>query len=244
MPAPLLRPKALLFDWQNTLASTMDALFHAMNDTLAVHKPDHGLNKNPLADHVKEHHRLPDYIKQEAKMSRTDIFHLIYEDDDEREKTSDTFNEFYKQHYEDVHAIDDSIEPMLREYKKRGVKLGIVTNRKREFITHELTAMGWDEIFQTVVAAGDGCPKKPSPEPMFIALKELHVEPGRDIWFTGDGKSDMQCGVSAGVGTVFYNHAKWSEGALSDMFISPGTRPDEIVQDWAGFRRLVDKALG
>lgn len=241
---PLLRPKALLFDWQNTLASTMDALFLAMNDTLAVHKPEHGLADNELANYVKEHHRLPEHMRQEKKLSRTDIFHMIYADDDEREKTSATFNEFYKKHYEDVHALDETIEPMLRDYRKRGLKLGIVTNRKREFITHELAAMGWDELFQTVIAAGDGCPKKPSPEPLLIALKELRIEPGRDVWFTGDGKSDMQCGVGAGVGAVFYNHAKWNIDQLSEMFISPGTRPDEIVQDYSDFRVLVEKALG
>ncbi len=234
-------PQALLFDWQNTLASTMDALYNAVDDTLTLLKPQHGLADNELGRYVKRHHRLPKEVRAEKKMSRTDLFRMIFVDENAREATSDTFNECYRNHFKDVHALDDAIEPMLKNFRKRGIKLGIVSNRARAFINHELAAMGWDKLFDTVIAAGDGCPKKPSPEPMLIALRHLGMKPGRHIWFMGDGKSDIQCGCAAGVATVFYNFAGWTMQELNEMFpVASEVRPDRIVQDFEEFQELVD----
>ena len=60
----LQKPEVILFDWQNTLASTMDALYNAMDSTLTKLKPANGLRNNSLAGYVKENHKLPDYVKK------------------------------------------------------------------------------------------------------------------------------------------------------------------------------------
>jgi phosphoglycolate phosphatase-like HAD superfamily hydrolase len=67
------------------------------------------------------------------------------------------------------------------------------------------------------------------------------VEPGPDVWFMGDGKSDIQCGKGAGVGTVLYNFANYTRQELDGMF-TPETAPDAVVADYSAFRRLVEQA--
>ena len=235
----LTPPQAVLFDWQNTLVSTMDALYNAMDDTLMELKPQMGLADNALADYVRECHCLPEDVKISQKMSRTDLFHTIFADAEEREKTSELFNRCYHKHFEDVHALNDEVGPMLQQLKDNELKIGVVTNRARDFIDHELDAVGWGSIFDVVVAVGDGYAKKPSSEPLLAAVDKLGMQPGKHIWFMGDGKSDMQCGLGAGVTTVFYHFTRWSESELATMFPTPEDHPDIMVHGHGELYQLV-----
>ncbi len=239
----LHKPEVILFDWQNTLASTIDALYNAMNSTLLRLKPVVGLRDNELAKYVLKNHKLPDYIKEEKKLSRTDLFHTIFADEIARENTHNIFNECYHEHFKDVHALGDEIEPMLKKLKESGIKIGIVTNRAREFIDHELDAMGWSNIFNVVVAVGDGYDKKPSPEPLLGALDKINQPSGKHIWFIGDSKSDIQCGVRSGSTAIFYNFASWKPYEISTIFENSKESPDVIINNYKKLTSIVDNFL-
>ena len=86
----LVAPRVVLFDWHATLVDTLDAMYHAVDDVLPQ-LPDLGLMdalitheqcKTPedarLVDYVREHQALHPKIKAQRKISRTDIFEVLF----------------------------------------------------------------------------------------------------------------------------------------------------------------------
>jgi phosphoglycolate phosphatase len=79
-----------LFDWHATLVDTLDAMYHAVDDVLpqlpALGLMDalipHDECKTPddarLVDYVREHQRLHPKIKAQRRISRTDIFEVLF----------------------------------------------------------------------------------------------------------------------------------------------------------------------
>ena len=87
---PLVPPKVILFDWHATLVDTLDAMYHAVDDVIPKFE-DLGLfdrlakpkdNKNDedrkLVAYVRENLHLHPKIKEDKKISRTDIFEVLF----------------------------------------------------------------------------------------------------------------------------------------------------------------------
>ena len=86
----LTPPRVILFDWHATLVDTRDAMYQAVNEMLP-RLPELGLHAlilpyalhrsaedARLAEYVREHLRLPPRIVRERRISRTDIFEILF----------------------------------------------------------------------------------------------------------------------------------------------------------------------
>ena len=254
-----LRPPAVvLFDWHGTLVDTLDAMYAAMDELLlqldALHltryllPPDRSktIEDARLVAYVRQHHCLHPKLRQDRRVSRTDLFEILFgADEAAKRRAHAAFNTAYRNHYGDVHLREGGERDMLLVLRGLGLKLGIVSNRDREFLEHELALLedgSWRGLFDTIVCGGDAPKRKPAADPIVEATGALGVRPGPEVWYVGDGASDVTAARCAGVTSVFFNSAGWDPAWLLHYF--PGTEahpevPDVVVQDFKDLERLI-----
>jgi phosphoglycolate phosphatase len=251
-------PKAIVFDWHATLADTMDAMYYALDEVLPklevlglVNRLLQAEDSKTVEDakllkYVKDCLQLHPKIKADRKVSRTDIFEVLFGPDEEAKYIAHkAFDEAYKIHYGNVAPLEKHLRDMLLELKGLDLKLGVLTNRNREFMEHELAvidATGWTDLFDTVVCGDDTSRRKPAPDPIIKAFENLDLKPNLNCWYVGDSTTDIVAGKEAGVSAIFYNGAQWEHHWISKIF--PGTtrhphQPDAVVDSFRELTRLV-----
>ena len=258
----LTPPKVIIFDWHSTLVDTLDAMYHAVDDTITQfgelglidRLTPHGESKTKedgkLVDYVRKHHKLHPKIKKQGKISRTDIFEVLFDGDEEAKKIAHAaFDDNYRKHFGEIHPFEEGIEQMLADLQGRGIKLAVLTNRNREFLRHEIRKIGingWSHHFETSVCGDEVENRKPAPDPILKAVEKMNEHADKSCWYVGDSTTDTACAKAAGVTNIFYNGAKWGESWLKKIF--PGTdkhphKPDAVVNDFKEFMRLVETNL-
>ena len=191
-------PHVILFDWHATLVDTMDAMYRAMNEMLSMSKllglhdrlVDSDRSKTEddlkLVNYVRIHHRLHPKIITEHKVSRTDLLEVLFGDDEEaKEIAHPAYSHCYRHHWGEVEPFEPGIRDVLSGLRRLHIKLGILSNRAREFLLNELDYVengSWFALFDCVVAGDDASRLKPAPDPIFRALEEIRVRPGPDVW--------------------------------------------------------------
>lgn len=259
---PKAAPKLILFDWHATLADTMDAMYYALDEVLPrleelglverlINLKDcKTVEDAKLVKFVRECHRLHPKIKEARKVSRTDIFEVLFGADEEAKRIAHkAFDQAYRKHYGKARPLEAGARDVLVELREWGLKLGVLTNRNREFMEHELAAIdetGWTALFDTVVCGNDIEKRKPAPDPILKALENLKLKPGLDSWYVGDSTTDIIAGKEAGVTAVFYNGVGWDRPWIDKIF--PGTikhphKPDAVVRDLNQLTLLVNRYL-
>lgn len=127
----LIRPEVVLFDWHATLVDTLDAMYHAVDDMF----PDfHKLGLMPrmvapedsktpedvkLVAYVREFAKLHPKVKADRKISRTDIFEVLFGDDQEAKQIAHkAFNHHYRNHYGTVKAFEPKVRAVLEGLRR------------------------------------------------------------------------------------------------------------------------------
>ena len=97
--------------------------------------------------------------------------------------------------------------------------LGIVTSRVQESIYSIPALANLREYFQAVVAYQDTKAHKPDPEPLLLATKRLHTNPGESVYI-GDVESDMSAAKAAGMkGILFAKQTALAADAYTSSFV-------------------------
>lgn len=260
---PRAAPKVLLFDWHGTLVDTHDAVYYAIDEVLPrlaemglldrVIKIEDSktLEDAKLVKYVLEYRQLHPKVRAARKVSRTDIFELLFGPDEEAKHLAHVeFHKAYRNHYGHVTPFEDKFDDVLAQLKSFGLVLGVLTNRDREFMEHEIRAVGdsgWEHFFSTVVCGDDVVRRKPAPDLILRAIDNLGVEPGPSTWYIGDSATDTIAAKNAGVTNIFYNGARWDQRWLDKIF--PGTvrhphRPDAMINDSVELLELVKQLIG
>lgn len=255
---PHARPQAILFDWHATLVDTADAMYHAVDDVipklgelglidrLTAVEDCKTVEDARLVMYVRDQGRLHPKIMQARKVSRTDIFEVLFGADDAAKRLAhQEFDRSYRNHFGAVRPLEAGIPQMLRELRHLGLKLAVLSNRKREFMEHEIAAVdgdGWSALFDTMVCGDDVPHRKPAPDQIFGALAALQLPADPACWYVGDSTTDVIAAKRAGVTAVFYNGAGWDQAWIDKIF--PGTirhpdKPDAVVNDFKALLELV-----
>ncbi|HJS59398.1 MAG TPA: HAD family hydrolase [Vicinamibacteria bacterium] len=186
------RLRAVLFDWDGTLADTAEisfqvyaALFASFD--IAYERDDFERTYSPDWYRTFEAMGLPRERWPEA---------------DER------WLELYAR--ERSQLLPGSAEGLagLREH---GLLLGLVTSGTRSRVERDLERLEVGGFFGVVICGGDTVNRKPHPEPLLVALDRLDVAAG-DAAYVGDSPEDVAMSRAAGVFCIgipggFPNHA-------------------------------------
>jgi len=183
-------PRAILFDWDNTLIDSWVTIHEARNHLMrAMGQPERSL----------------DQTKADARLSLRESFPLLFGDRWEEAR------EIYLGHFRAIHldrlAALPGRELMLRSLAELGVFLGVVSNKTGPLLRREVERLGWSGLFGSVIGAGDASADKPACEPVHLALSESGVPPGEEVWFVGDTALDMQCAMNSGCVAVLLGEA-------------------------------------
>jgi len=210
------RPKAILFDWDNTLVDTWPCIGRATNITLEAmgHKP-----------------WTPAEVRERVAGSLRDTFPKIY--GDRWEEARDVYYKAFASVHLDMLTTLPCAEDMLREAAAAGIYLGIVSNKTGKYLRAEAAHLGWTPLFGGLVGAQDAARDKPAADPVHKALEGSGVTAGPEVWFVGDAAIDIECGKAAGCRTIFV-------GTPIDV-LSPS--PDHIVSDCKALADLVRSTL-
>jgi phosphoglycolate phosphatase len=254
---PGAQPDVILYDWHATLVDTHDAMYHAVDDILPRLEELNLLDKllDPkdsktiedakLLIYVRSNSRLHPKIVSQKKISRTDIFEVLFgEDESAKASAHRAFDDAYKNYVDEVHPLEPNIRDQLIQLRDIGVKVGLITNRRRDFLEHELALVdgsGWTDLFDVVVCGSDVAQRKPAPDMLIEAMKQLGVVASESVWYVGDSTTDVIAAREAGVTSIFYNGADWDQAWIDKIF--PDTvrhphRPDTVVSTIAEVTQL------
>ena len=176
----LTRPRAVLFDWDNTLVDSWATIADALNTTLTAfgHAPW------TMAE-----------TKTRVRKSMRDSFPKLF-----GARWEEAGRIFY-QRYEAIHVANLAPVPgaaeALAELAAAGFYLAVVSNKKGEYLRREAAHLGWSRHFGRLVGALDAARDKPAPEPVLLALEGSGVAPGPDVWIAGDADIDLECAQTA-----------------------------------------------
>lgn len=141
-----------------------------------------------------------------------------------------TFREYYMKHSLDTTRPYDGIPEVIRELKVRGCQLAVVSN-KMMAATQELIRHFFPEI---EVAIGEheaaGIKKKPAPDTVFEALRQLRIAACDSPVYVGDSDVDIATAQNSGLPCISvlwgFRSREFLEAHGATTFI---TKPQELL---------------
>ena len=181
--------KAVLFDVDGVLINTFEANLRFYQDIMKA------LGKEPITREI--------FLK---------MFHLSFRDTlktflnieskDELEKIIEFSRENISYPKELVQSIPNVFEVVLKLKDK--YKLGIVSSRRNRQTKYKIPQL--QELlphFDTLVFCEDVENVKPHPEPLFLAAKNLGLDP-KECVYIGDAETDMHAAEAAGMHMITF----------------------------------------
>lgn len=188
-------PKAIIFDWDNTLVDSIPVVYEAMKKTFDAFG--------------KQAPSLDDLYHMQG-LSLRDSFPLVFKDDWEKAKKMylDTFEEV---HLQKVRPFD-KIEDLLGYAVEKIDVLTVLSNKTGRILRKEADFFGWTKYFQALVGSMDAPVDKPDGKAAEFALKDTGIDCAKDtVWFVGDGGVDVQCAQAIGAFPVHIGDKKGYE---------------------------------
>ncbi|HEV2719251.1 MAG TPA: HAD family hydrolase [Thermoanaerobaculia bacterium] len=204
-PRPL---RAVLFDWDGTLADTAEASFRCYVRMFA----ELGI------DFDRETYR---------RTYSPDWYHTFRCLGLPQERWADADERWLRYFAEETVELIDGARAALEALRRRGVTQAIVTSGSRPRIERELAAHGLNEHFSDVVCGHDTERRKPHPDPLHLALRRLGV-PAHEAAYVGDSPEDVMMAKAANVYAVAVPGAYPNRDALATA------GADVIAEDLAG----------
>lgn len=221
------KPEMVLIDVDGTLVDSVPDLAYCVDEMMkTLGLPEHGEAKvrNWVGNGV------------ERLTRRALIGQLDGEPDDALfEKAYPIFLDLYDKNVCEKSCLYDGVPEAMEFLKNSGVKIGCVTNKNAQFTLPILEKLGIKDDFEIIVCGDTLSKKKPDPEPLLHAARELGVTPENSLML-GDSMSDVKAARAANFSIICmsygYNHGEDIRSYNPDAVVD---RMDEIKNliDWA-----------
>jgi phosphoglycolate phosphatase len=183
-------PKAIIFDWDNTLVDTWPVIHAAMVQTFGA------MGHEPWT---------LEQTKERVKKSMRDAFPGLF--GDRWEEAGKIYQQYYlATHLEKLVPLPGAAE-LLQAIKDLGIYTVVVSNKKGPTLRKEVQNMGWSQYFNKVVGSDDAARDKPHLDPVHMAFDKSGLVPGMDVWFIGDSDIDLECAMNAGCIAILYGES-------------------------------------
>jgi phosphoglycolate phosphatase len=182
-------PSAVLFDLDGTLIDTAPDFIRCLNMLRQQHK----LEALP-AEHIRRS------VSNGARAMIRVGFGLEPEHPDYLEKHT-AFLDLYEAGVAIETTLFEGMDELLLDLESRSIPWGIVTNKPARFAIPLIEALGLAERCATLICPDHVTERKPHPEPLFLACREIGAEPKQAI-YVGDHERDIEAGRNAGMRTI------------------------------------------
>ncbi len=206
----------VLFDFDGTIADSIEAVQHATNDALR----DRGL---PTTDDAG--------ILYGMQFETTERFayHSGRKEPDLLEALKDEFYFYLSERSELVKEYEGALD-LVREFRSLGIATGIVSNNSSRLIHTVLSRWKAKELFDVVLGEDDIYPRKPDPSGLFEALEHLEVAP-LGAAYVGDSDSDAKAARDAGVYSVGVNWSHHKYGLTPSAWFPRSVETMEALRE-------------
>jgi HAD superfamily hydrolase (TIGR01509 family) len=172
----------VLFDWDGTLIDTAQPSFFAFRKALG----DLGI---PVEFEFYEQIYSPNWYTMYESLRLP------------REQWPEADDLWLRHYGEEIPEVVEGGVHVLKELRRRGYCLGIVTSGSHARVRREINVLGLAEVFGVVVCNEDVTNKKPHPEGLETAMKWMDKQP-EACCYVGDSPHDVEMGKRAGTRTV------------------------------------------
>jgi len=182
-------PKAIIFDWDNTIIDTWPLIHEAIDETMVtMGKKPWGLAK----------------VKENVHKSMRESFPVIFGDD--WQKAGKIYKDSYhRNHLEKLVPIKGALE-LIDLTIKLNLVIFVVSNKGGTTLRDEAAHLGIKNKFFSIIGAMDAIYDKPSKEVVEMALEGSDLDVKKDlIWFIGDSYIDIECALNSGCMPVLFN---------------------------------------
>lgn len=213
--------KAVLFDFDGTLADTTDAILNSSRSVIAK------MSLPQVSD---------DTIKKHIGLPLTEMFHDIYKalDDSEVMHICELYRQALDSEYYRIIKPFPGVSESLAWMKERELRLGIVTSRHLKSTVFLSEMLGIKDYFDTMVGVDIVKNPKPAPDTVQVCLERFRIEPSEAL-VVGDTRFDLQMGHNAGCkvcGVTYGNHTR----EMLEM-----EKPEYLVDDLRELCKLIQK---
>lgn len=169
--------KAVIFDMDGTLLDTLEDLYFSTNAALLKY----GFPARTLEE-----------VRQFVGNGAVNLMRKAVPQGEENPHFQDclrAFKEHYKEHMNDHTGPYEGVTGLLRRLSDEGVPMAIVSN-KPDFAVRELTKKFFGEWISVAIGESEGVRRKPAPDTVERAAKELGVRMEACI-YVGDSEVDL-----------------------------------------------------
>ena len=183
-------PRAVIFDWDNTLVDTWPIIRAALNATFV----QWGMPKWSM-----------EQVQARVRRSMRDSFPGLFGKD--WKQAGDFYREQYRlRHLDALEALPQASEVLAR-VKSMQLFSVVVSNKLGPSLREEVKHLGWDKFFDGIVGSDDAGRDKPHADPVLLAFDKSHLKPGKDVWFIGDSEVDLECAHATGCTAILYGES-------------------------------------
>lgn len=175
----------VIFDLDGTLLDTLDDLCNSVNYSLRTNNfPERSLAE--VRTFVGNGIRL----LIERSVPEGTSKELI-------DKTFECFKTYYAVHCNDKTKTYPGVMDMLKELKKNGYKIAVLSNKAQYAVT-KLCDIYFNNLLDDAVGARENVAKKPSPDALYICAENNNINLNNVI-YVGDSDVDIATANNAGV---------------------------------------------
>ena len=200
--------KAILFDFDGTLANTVDLIIATFEHTCRTM-----LGTVPPRAAIVNTFGLPLGDAMLALSGRTE--HV--------EQMRDVYREYNNKHHDEMIKPIAGVQETLAALKEQGLKIAVVTSKKQPMVLRGISCLQLEQYIDAVIALEDTQQSKPHAEPMLAACAKLGVAP-QECLCVGDSPFDLQSGRNAGARTVAVRYTAFAW----EKIMGEG-RPDYVI---------------
>lgn len=178
----------IIFDLDGTLLNTLEDLTDALNHTL-------------------ESYKVPARTLDEVRRFVGNGLRKLLEraipeglDHPQFEEIFQSFKSYYLDHCKEKTAPYPGVMELLKELHRRDIPMAIVSN-KNDRAVKQLAADFFDGLLSVAIGEREGILKKPAPDTVFTALKELGQDKESALYI-GDSEVDLQTAANAGMDCI------------------------------------------
>lgn len=215
--------KLCIFDLDGTLVNTISDLAASV---------DFAMKKLDLPTHTIEEYT--SFVGDGTLLLiKRSLSENLRNDHDVLHQSHAIFTEHYSNHYADTSSAYDGITETLNDLKSGGVKLCVYSNKPDAFTKAIVTKLFGEDLFDVIIGARDGFPKKPDPTVENNIINSFGLEKENCIHI-GDSDVDVITAHNAGIKCIGctwgFRSRECLESASADYIID---HPCEILNFFA-----------
>ncbi len=189
-----IKPEAFIFDWDDTLVVSLGKILDSLSYTFQK------LGLPPVSR---------EDLTGKYNMSSRNLFPTIFGD------KSEEANQYFYDHYVNNTSCDvdpkNHAEELLELITEMNIYCVVISNKRGDILRKEISRLKWDKYFAKIIGSQDLAEDKPSPLPVFEAMKDRNIKDFKNIWFLGDSNVDLHCAINANCTPIFLGSIHYLE---------------------------------